>query len=160
MDFEDDTLVTTTRSPAEERLARRAAERAVRKAAIRRRRLVALAVLVALVVIFVLALRAAACGGSDFTGTWTTGNTLLGSKVWKISKVSGSVYKVTGIEVGSTPVTTLKLQGGKLVASGSVNGAAWSIELTLLGDNNHISARFKASDKTTHIIRLTRSPAN
>jgi hypothetical protein len=41
-----------------------------------------------------------------------------------------------------------------------VNGAAWSLELTLLGDNNHISGRFKASDKTTHIIRLTRSPAN
>ncbi len=116
--------------------------------------------LVILVVIFALALRAAVGGGSHFPGTWTTTNSLLGSKVWKISAMSGNVYKVTGIEVGSTPVTTLELAGGKLKASGSVNGAAWSLELTLLGDNNHISSRFKASDKTTHIIRLTRSPAN
>jgi len=150
--------VTPSQSPAEERAARRAAERAARKAAIRRRRLIALAVLIALVVIFVLALRAIACGGSAFPGTWTAGNTLLGSKVWKISKVSGDVYKITGIHVGSTSVTKFKLSDGKLETSGSVNGAAWSIELALLNDD-HIIGRFKAPDKTTHTIRLTRSPA-
>ena len=72
--------------------------------------------------------------------------------------MSGDVYKVTGIEVGSTSVTKFKLSDGKLEASGAVNGAAWSIELALLNDD-HMIGRFKAPDKTTHTIRLTRTTA-
>ena len=149
--------MTPPRPPAEERAARRAAERATRKAAIRRRRLIALAVLVALVVVFVLALRAAACGGSDFAGTWTTRNAVLGGKVWKISKEAGNIYGVTGIQVRGAPVTTFSLEKGKLEAGGSVHGAAWSIQLTLLSDGNHIVGHYKAPNKTNHTIRLTRS---
>lgn len=126
---------------------------------IRRRRLTALAVLITLAALIVILVLRFTAPPPQFGGTWAGSDPLLGGKRWRITELQGDEYEVKGMSVGGAPLRRLRLDGGKLVASGTGADGTWSLAISSVSDGNQLVAEYKQSeDAAAQVVRFTRVP--
>jgi hypothetical protein len=124
-----------------------------------RRRLAALAVLLALAALAVLLVLRFTAAPPDFAGSWAGSDPLLGSKRWRISRLQGDEYKVSGMSIQGVKLERLRLDDGKLVASGDAGGGAWSVSISSISAGNQLMAEYRSGDDApVERVRFTRVP--
>lgn len=120
-----------------------------------RRRLVALAVLVAVVWLAVWGVGRLARAGDDLTGKWAGSCVLLGDTRITIEK-QGESYSIEGLEVAGSSPDRVYADAGRVYAEGGPEGARWKISFELDADGQQLVARYDPEEGDDQIVRFTR----
>ena len=120
-----------------------------------RRRLVALAVLVAVVWVAVWGFGRLLRHGDDLTGEWAGSCVLLGDTRLDIQQ-QGESYRIEGLRVDGASPERIYSDGGRLYAEGGAEGARWTIAFELDAGGQQLIARYDPEEGEEQLVRFTR----
>jgi hypothetical protein len=119
-----------------------------------RRRLVALAVLVAVVWLAVWGVERLTRAGDDLTGEWAGSCVLLGDTRLTIER-RGDAYSVEGLHIEGTSPDRVYAANGRLYAEGGDEGSRWQVAFELDADGRQLVARYEPEQGDGTLIRFT-----
>ncbi len=120
-----------------------------------RRRLVALAVLVAVVWVAAWGVDRLLRHGDDLTGAWAGSCVLLGETRLRIER-EGETYRIEGLSVGGASPERIYGSGGRLYAEGGAEGERWKISFELAAEGQQLLAIYDPEQGETQTVRFTR----